>query len=82
MVKGPGWGGGGGGGGGLSFRTTGYNLGSYASVAPLADFIRTVASSLDVVRPYCVAITTTPTLVYLLIQVPHTCGTAMAVPAL
>ena len=43
---------------------------------------RTVASSLEVVRPYCVVITTTPTSAHSLVQVPHKCGTAMAVPAL
>ena len=41
---------------------------------------RTVASSLEVVRPYCVVIITTPTFAYSLVQVPHKCGTAMAVP--
>ena len=40
---------------------------------------RTVASSLTVVRPYCVVITTTPTSAHSLVQVPHKCGTAMAV---
>ena len=43
---------------------------------------RTVASSLEVVRPYCVVITTTPTFAHSLVQVPHKCGMAMAVPAL
>ena len=43
---------------------------------------RTVASSLEVVRPYCIVITTTPTSAHSLVQVPHKCGTAMAVPAL
>ena len=42
----------------------------------------TVASSLKVVRPYCVVATTTPTFAYSLVRVPHKCGTAMAVPAL
>ena len=42
---------------------------------------RAVASSLEVVRPYCVVITTTPTFAYALVQVPK-CGMAMAVPAL
>ena len=32
---------------------------------------RTVASSLEVVRPYCVVITTTPTFAYSLVRVPH-----------
>ena len=40
---------------------------------------RTVACSLEVVQPYYVVITTTPTFV---VQVPHKCGMAMAVPAL
>ena len=31
---------------------------------------RTVASSLEVVRPYCVVVTTTPTFTYSLVQVP------------
>ena len=44
--------------------------------------LRTVASSLEVVRPYCVVITTTPTSAHSLVQVPHKCGTAMAIPAL
>ena len=52
---------------------------SYLSYSPLA---RTVASSLKVVRPYCVVITTTPTFAHSIVQVPHKCGTAMAVPAL
>ena len=43
---------------------------------------RTVASSLEVVRPYCLVITTTPTSAHSLVQVTHKCGTAMAVPAL
>ena len=42
---------------------------------------RTVASSLEVVRPYCIVITTTPTFAHSLVQVSHKCGTAMAVPA-
>ena len=46
------------------------------------EVYRTVASSLEVVRPYCVVITTTPTSAHSLVQVPHKCGTAMAVPAL
>ena len=38
-----------------------------------------VASSLEVVRPYCVVITTTPTTsAHSLVQVPHKYGTAMA----
>ena len=36
---------------------------------------RTVASSLGVVRPYCIVIIITP---ICLVQVPHKCGTAMA----
>ena len=44
--------------------------------------VRTVASSLEVVQPYWVVITTTPTFAHSLVQVPHKCGTAMAVPAL
>ena len=43
---------------------------------------RTVASSLEVVRPYCVVLRTTPTFAYSLVKFPHKCGTAMAVPAL
>ena len=39
-----------------------------------------VANSLEVVRPYCVVITTTPTFAYSLVQ--GRAGTAMAVPAL
>ena len=46
------------------------------------ETIRTLASSLEVVRPYCVVITTTPTFAHSIVQVPHKCGTAMAVPAL
>ena len=37
---------------------------------------RTVASSLEVVRPYCVVITTTPIFVHSIVQLPHKCGTA------
>ena len=33
--------------------------------------VRTVASSLEVVRPYWVVITTTPTFAHSLVQVPH-----------
>ena len=39
-----------------------------------AAYFRTVASSLEVVRPYCVVITTTPTFTYSLVQVPHKYG--------
>ena len=45
---------------------------------------RTVASSLEVVRPYCIVNNHMHPLnsAYSLVQVPHKCGTAMAVPAL
>ena len=52
------------------------------SLHGLISYSRTVASSLEVVRPYGVVITTTPTSAHSLVQVPHKCGTAMAVPAL
>ena len=42
--------------------------------------VRTVASSLEVVRPYYVVITTTPTFAYSQVQVPHKCCTAMYLP--
>ena len=48
----------------------------------LVSINRTVASSLEVVRPYCIVLTTTPTFTHSLVQVPHKCGMAMAVPAL
>ena len=44
---------------------------------------RTVASTLEAVRPYCVVIIATPTLAYSLVRVPHDSGPAMvAIPAL
>ena len=54
--------------------------GDLASYCPASIFYsfsnvsKTVASSLEVVRPYCVVITTTPTFSYSLV---HKCGTAI-----
>ena len=52
------------------------------SVLSTIQDCRYVASTLEVIRPYCVVITATPTFAYSLDRIPHKCGTAIVVPAL
>ena len=73
---------GGGGGGGCSLHPSPDKIMMTHNGVRYVYTSRTVASSLEVVRPYCVVITTTPTFAHSLVQVLHKCGTAMAVPAL